>query len=40
MSFDEELSAAAGKVNDIIAKFLPAEKGYARTVIEAMKPLR
>jgi geranylgeranyl diphosphate synthase type II len=36
MSFDEDLSAAAGKVNDIIAKFLPAEKGYARTVIEAM----
>lgn len=36
MSFDEELVKRTAKVEEIIKSFLPEEKGYAKTVIEAM----
>lgn len=36
MSFSEELKTRTGKVEQIIQEYLPEEKGYAKTVIEAM----
>lgn len=36
MEFEAELKAKVAEIEEIIAKYLPKEEGYARTVIEAM----
>ena len=36
LNFKEELEARAASAERIIRKYLPAEEGYQRTVIEAM----
>ena len=36
MNFNEEISAKTSEIETIIRKYLPAEEGYQKTVIEAM----
>ena len=36
MSFRERLEQYTGEVEEVIGRYLPAEEGYQRTVLEAM----